>query len=404
MNFPVPPRQPWSLTARWVFPVDQPPLPDGTVTIHEDRIAAVESHGVRTADLDLGNTALLPGLVNAHTHLDLGGLRGRAPPSPDFIGWSRSVIQHRRTRSAEQTQADIQAGIAECLRYGTTLVGDIASAGASWEALATAPLSALVYFELLGLPRDRCVQALQAAEAWLTTHPATPTCRPGLSPHAPYSVAVTGYSTLRSRFGAFPLATHLAETMAEEQLLLTRAGPFADFLKELGVWAPDQLARDWPEIVQLTAGASPAAYIHANYLDPRLSIPSGCTVVHCPRTHEAFGHPLHPFPQLLARGVRVALGTDSLASNPDLDVLAEARLVHARYPQVPSSVILRMATLSGAEALGWSADTGSLTAGKTADLVVLPLSDEDPQDPHDLVFNSTVPVRAVLWRGRWRWR
>src|SRR5438874_13705816 len=109
----------WTLTARWVFPVAGPPLSRGTVTITGDRILAVSPHGEYTADLDLGNAALLPGLVNAHTHLDLTGLRGQVPPTADFTAWLRAVIHHRRAQSPEQVEADIRAGLAESLAHGT---------------------------------------------------------------------------------------------------------------------------------------------------------------------------------------------------------------------------------------------------------------------------------------------
>src|SRR5205085_8085675 len=107
--------------------------------------------------------------------------------------------------------------------------------------------------------------------------------------------------------------------------------------------------------------------IHANYLRTETPIDERATIVYCPRTHAAFGHPPHPFREFLARGVRVALGTDSLASNPDLDLLAEARFVHARHPDVPGATLLRMATLNGAEALSFADVTGSLIPGKSAD-------------------------------------
>jgi cytosine/adenosine deaminase-related metal-dependent hydrolase len=384
--------------------VDRPPLARGTVTIAGERLLAVEPQGVRAPDVDLGNTALLPGLVNAHTHVDLTGLRGVCPPTSEFTDWLRAVIHHRQTVPPEQVQADIRAGLAESLQFGTTLVGDIAAGGESWDALAAAPVRAAVYYELLGLPHARCLRALSAARAWLVAHPPTGTCRPGWSPHAPYSVAATGFLDVGRdmNFGPVPVATHLAETLAEKQLLETRSGPFVPFLTELGVWEPDQLVRNWEEVLRLTAGADPVAYVHGNYLRPDVPLAASGTIVYCPRTHAAFGHPPHPFPDFLAGGVRVALGTDSLASNPDLDVLAEARFVRARYPQVSGSAVLRMATLSGAEALGWAAETGNLTAGKSADLVVLPVPDEEPADPHDLVLASALPVRAVLWRGRWR--
>ena len=124
-------------TARWVFPVGGPPLPNGVVTVSGDRIEAVEPHGTRTPDEDFGNAAIIPGLVNPHTHLDLSGARGLIPPTdPDhFTDWLRGVIAYRRTRTPEQVQADIREGLAECLRFGTTLIGDIASEGASWEPL-----------------------------------------------------------------------------------------------------------------------------------------------------------------------------------------------------------------------------------------------------------------------------
>jgi cytosine/adenosine deaminase-related metal-dependent hydrolase len=124
------------------------------------------------------------------------------------------------------------------------------------------------------------------------------------------------------------------------------------------------------------------------------------SIVYCPRTHAAFGHPTHPFREFLARGVRVALGTDSLASNPDLDVLAEARFVHAKHPDVPGDVLLRMATLSGAEALGWADETGNLTPGKSADFIVLPLPNEEKRDPHLLVLGSAQAVSGVVFRGQ----
>src|SRR6476620_11012283 len=119
------------LSARWVFPVSGPPLPGGTVTVRGDRIESVDPAGTRTPDIDFGNAAIIPGLVNAHTHLDLSGARGAVPLGADFVDWLRQVIAHRRTPS---THDAVQTGLAESLRFGTTLVGDIAAGGASWDA------------------------------------------------------------------------------------------------------------------------------------------------------------------------------------------------------------------------------------------------------------------------------
>jgi cytosine/adenosine deaminase-related metal-dependent hydrolase len=394
------PSPPWTLTARWVFPVASPPLERGCVTIAGDRIAAVVPPGDRSADVDLGDVAVLPGLVNAHTHLDLTGMRGLAPPTPDFTGWLRQVIAHRRSRSPEQVQADIRAGLAESLRFGTTLVGDISGDGGSWDVLAWAPLWSVVFRELLGLPPDRADRAWAAADHWLASHPPWQTCRPGLSPHAPYSTRRTLLA--RAALAGVPTAVHVAESAAEQELLVLRHGPFVPFLRDLGIWDPGGLAADVGSVVRVFNGLVPALFVHANYLPPDVRLPANGNVVYCPRTHAAFGHPPHPFRGFLPRGVRVALGTDSLASNPDLSVLAEARFLHERHPDVPSGAVLRMMTLAGAEALGWQDETGSLEPGKSADLVVVPLPPEEAADPHRLVLESDRPVSRVLWRGQWR--
>jgi aminodeoxyfutalosine deaminase len=395
---------PWTLSARWTFPVGQPPLERGTVTIQNDRILAVEPRGRRAADVDLGNAAILPGLVNAHTHLDLTGLRGKVPPGADFTAWLRAVIRHRRGLSPQQVHQDVQAGLAESVAAGTTLLGDIAAQGLSWPALAAAPLRAVVFYELLGLPRERARAAWSAARAWLAAHPATPTCRPGLSPHAPYSVRASLFAAAAAlaRRAHLPLAIHLAETREEAELLADRRGPFVAFLEELGVLDPGGLVRGAGQVLRLNRDVGEVLFAHGNYLPPGTPWPRGGTVVYCPRTHAAFGHPAHP---LLRDGagdpVRLALGTDSLASNPDLSVLAEARFVHGRFPDLDGARLLRMATLAGAEAVGWHREAGSLSPGKSADLAIVLLPDADHADPHRLLFESTLPVVKVLFQGRW---
>jgi cytosine/adenosine deaminase-related metal-dependent hydrolase len=377
----MPSAQEITYAARWIFPIDAPPLERGTVTIRKERIVAVEPHGTRQADIDLGNVAILPGFVNAHTHLDLSGARGMCPPCPDFTQWLRQVVAFRRSRTPEQVQADIAAGLAEAMRFGTTLIGDIAAGGASWPLLADVPCRSVVFFELLGLSASRAEQSGQDGRAWLSRHAATDGCRPGSSPHAPYSVRNTLYSLLGTQYSVLS-TTHLAESRAELELLATRAGPFVDFLKEMNAWDPTGLITGPQEIIKVLPNG---IFVHGNYLDPQTPFAPTQSLVVCPRTHAAFGHPHHPFPRV---NVRVALGTDSLASNPDLDILAEARFLRRHYPEVAPATLLRMLTINGAESLGFDAVTGSLTPGKSADLVVLPLPNRESADPHDLVLDS----------------
>jgi aminodeoxyfutalosine deaminase len=394
----IPADQPWTLTARWIIPVDGPPRERGQLTIQGERIVGLTPAGTAAVDVDLGDAVVIPGLVNAHTHLDLTGLRDLAPPSPDFTAWLWQVIDFRRGRSAEAVRRDIQAGVAECVRFGTTLVGDISGDGGSWDILADAPLRAVVYREFLGLPADRASGAWERLDNWLASRNPTPTCWPGVSPHAPYSVRSSLFLAASTR--GWPVATHLAESPEELELLNHRSGGFVGFLKQVGVWAPDGLAESIEHVLHLLNGVEPTLVVHGNYLRPEAFFPANASLVYCPRTHAAFGHPPHPFRDFFRRGVRVALGTDSLASNPDLDLLAEARFLHARFPDVGGDVILRMATLDGAAALGQADATGSLTPGKSADFAVVPMDSVRAEDPYHAVLGSHQPVCSVFFRGK----
>lgn len=390
-----------TLTAQWILPVDGPPLPNGHLTIQSGRIVALEPDHRRPATFDFGQAAILPGLVNAHTHLDLSGLGGQVPPGPDFTGWLSRVIQHRREQTPAQMESSIARGLAEAIRFGTTLIGDIAGLGQSWATLSSAPIRAVVFHELLGLSRPRAAQAWAQACAWIGSHRATATCRPGLSPHAPYSVRASLFHAAARLATAqqVPLAIHLAESRAELELLEHHSGPFRPFLERLGVWDPTGLVRDPKEMVTLPEAGARVIFAHGNYLDvpaPR----SGATLVYCPRTHAAFDHEPYPLERLQARGWQIALGTDSLASNPDLDVLAEARHVRHAFPHLQGAAILQMATLAGAQALGWATETGSLTPGKSADLVVVPLPSGEG-DPYERLLRTTLPVTHVACQGVW---
>ena len=400
-----------TFTARWVFPVSGAPLANGTITIRGEVIESVDAHGVRTPDEDLGNAAIVPGFVNPHAHLDLSGARGLIPPTdPDhFTDWLRGVIAYRQTRTFEQTQADIRAGLAECLKFGTTLIGDIASEGASWDAVSEAKTRAVVFFEMIGLSEERFAATLGREMEWRRSLSNNlQLCRPGRSPHAPYSAGAACYVSIPL---GVPSSTHLAETKTEAELLEKREGAFVQFLKDVGAWDGADFVADWEFIAWMSSAEyplpqdmrrPPALFAHCNYLSPDIPFSSNQSIVYCPRTHAAFRHPPHPFREFLQRGVRVCLGTDSLASNPDLDILAEARFVHAKYPDFPGDSLLKMITLCGAEALGWANETGSLKPGKSADFVAVPLPNRVASDPHELLFADHAADRRTMFRGEWR--
>jgi aminodeoxyfutalosine deaminase len=359
----------------------------------------LEKRGGRKPDIDFGDCAVLPGFVNAHTHLDLCGLRGRLGKPYSFVDWLRAVIRHRRSLLPDQVQLDIRSGIDESLARGTTLVGDISSQGLSWPLLADSQLRSVVYYELLGLPKPRAKQAWAEARTWLTAHPSTNRCRPGLSPHAPYSVRRSLYrcAARLSARDKIPLAIHIDETREEKELLSAHKGAMVRFLTDLGVWDETGLIKE-SERFQLVRAAHSLTFVHANYTEPD-QYESGGSIVYCPRTHAYFGHPRHSVRELVANGVNVALGTDSLGSNPDLSMLAETRFLHDRRPDVSPEAILRMATLNGARALGCQEDTGSLTPSKSADFVVVPITAVQ-DDPHRLVLEGQERATFVCCLGK----
>jgi aminodeoxyfutalosine deaminase len=348
-------------TARWIFPVAGPPIPGGSVSFSGTTITEVSASA---GGKDLGDVAILPGFVNAHTHLDLSGARGRIPPTaPElFCDWLRAVIAFRRTRPAADLVQDCAAGVAEAVQFGTTLLGDIVGVPVA----VPSPVPVVRFREVLGLAPERFAAAVAAAEA-------------PLSLHAPYSVNAAGARALFARAGR--IAVHVAESPGELELLAHRRGPFVDFLQLLGVYDSGNLANSVPDF--LTGNIAQQLLIHANYLPADYPFGSHQGVVVCPRTHAAFGHPSHPFPHWLRRGVPVAFGTDSLASNPDLDPLAEAAAVREGYPDVSPAEIVRAITATPAGLLGFP-DRGVLAPGFRADFVIVPVGRE--VDPYDALF------------------
>ena len=386
-----------TLRAGWVFPVAGPPLRDAVVTWSGGVIEEVAPYRGQGVTVHFPSAAVIPGLVNAHIHLDLTHLGGRCPPGADFTGWLRIVIRLRRASTPEEVQAGIRAGVAESLAAGVTTVGDIDGGGDAAQILAQQPLRAVVFRELLGLPAVSAERSRAEAERWLA-QPAGGRVLRGLSPHAPYSTHRSLWQWADQQ--AVHVATHLAESPTELELLAHHAGPFVSFLKDLGVWAPEGLLAGVEE--PLRAASRPWLVAHGNYFPaPAWPVLHRHHVVYCPRTHAAFGHAPHPFADMFQAGINVALGTDSRASNPDLDLWQEVRLLWSRWPaSLPPSELLAMATRRGALALG-QADAGTLTPGAPADLVVMPLAGEGGVDPYEQLFAATGAGRRVLLAGEW---
>jgi cytosine/adenosine deaminase-related metal-dependent hydrolase len=431
---------PFALRARWVFPVAGPPLRDAAVTISRGRIIGLGRPPRDVPVEDLGQAAIVPGLVNAHTHLEFSDLAspiGR--PGMGLVEWLGAVIEHRasaatldggrRVRSsAAKTHQDvpendgssptiaarrcpstppcpIEQGLRESVGHGVTTIGEIAQAGGTKDAYLASPCGGTIFLELIAPLVERIDAALAAARKHVLEGGAW---RPGLSPHAPYTVhpQLLARAVDLSVEREAPLAMHLAESPAEIEWLRDGRGPFRELLESRGAWdatARGRGARPLDEL-RMLARAHRALVIHGNYLDEEEIELLGrqrrrMAVVYCPRTHAWFGHARYPLEKLLAAGAIVALGTDSRASAPDLSLLAEMREVARAFPAMSRSTVLELGTLGGARALGLDARIGTLEPGKRADLAVVALPEDAAADPHDLLLATDGPVAATWVRG-----
>ena len=390
--------------ARYVFPVTAPPLADGVVTVEGGQIIAVGRRAVGCTAIELGNVALLPGLVNPHTHLEFSDLTAPLGESRmPFPRWVPLVIEWRAAQPPGKSA--VPTGLNESVRAGVTTLGEIATPGWSPAALENQPLRTTVFLEAIGLARDQFEPKVAEARAHLRRAAGQHCWRAGLGPHAPYTVRPELFERLVALAAEadVPVAFHLAESREELELLATGDGLFRDVLAELGFWDPTAIPRGTRPLEylrRLAESGARALVIHANYLeDDEIGLLAAhadrLTVVYCPRTHAFFGHPRHPLPKLLAAGASVAVGTDSRASNPDLSVWQELRFVARRFPELPGEAVLRLGTISAARALGEGGESGSLEIGKRADLAIVPLDDGPTHDPYELLFASNRAVAGT---------
>jgi cytosine/adenosine deaminase-related metal-dependent hydrolase len=395
------------LTARFIFPGDGPPIENGTVEITSGVVAAISARRDSSAH-DLGNVAIIPGLVNAHTHLEFSDLTSPiAPPFP-FADWIRGVVAHRRSRTANLTEI-VQQGLDESLRAGATCVGEIATGDASLDAIVAfrsakgrARPHAVVFRELLGFAPQTVEPQLAVARSFLDSRPAGGRIRLGLSPHAPYSVHPELFTKLAALAAErnVPLAVHLAETREELELLDRGTGPLVEMLRAFGAWRNGVVADGTRpmDYLRLLAGAPRVAVIHGNYLaDDESHFLAGhenFALVYCPRTHAYFRHERHPWRRVTEAGGTVAIGTDSRASNPDLSLWAELCCLRRLCPDVSDAELLRLGTANSAAALGMQEHSGSLKPGRSADIAVIELRGAG-------LFDAANRVTRVMIGGEW---
>jgi cytosine/adenosine deaminase-related metal-dependent hydrolase len=400
--------------AAWVLPIDQPPIAGGWVAFDGGIIAGVGGPGDVAADAfgplrDLGAVALLPGLVNAHTHLELSWLRGRVAPAARFTDWIRALFAVRGRPSDVPDLARTRTAALEAARFmracGTSLIGDISNTLSVADLPAEAGLRGWVFHELLGFGErdDAQVRRSRERRAQLREGP----LGVSVAAHAPYSVSrelLEAIAVEGTRLAPAPVSVHVAESPEEDTLMRTGTGPWRALLEQMGAWR-----NDWA-----VPGVSPVAYlaergllqphtlaVHCTGADAddlaRLRT-AGTTVVTCPRSNVWVGVGAPPLAEFYASGVTVALGTDSLASVDDLNVFSELAAARTMAPSVPPARLLASATLDGARALGLEASYGSLTVGKCADIVAVALPGAVPDIESHLV--GGVSPDRISWASR----
>jgi cytosine/adenosine deaminase-related metal-dependent hydrolase len=371
------------LSARWVLPIESPALEHGALLIGADgRIAAVgpEAAVPRPADAateDFGDALLLPGLINTHTHLELTGLDG-GPPEPEFGGWIRRVREMKAARPHEAFLAAARRGLADCWAAGVTTIADTGDSGAVIEVLAEVGGCGIAYHEVFGPhpdQRDASLRGLQDAVERLGRF-AVGRVRIGVSPHAPYTVSGPLYAAAAAwaREARLPIAVHLAESPAESALLARGTGAFADAWRNRGIPMPAPLGRSpvaWlDEHGVLSERTLCIHVVQAGSADVQRLARANAAVAHCPLSNRAHGHGQAPLGALLAAGLRVGLGTDSILSVGTLDLLAEARAA-CELAGLDAGRALALCTRDAAHALGLEREVGILAPGLWGDCVVI---------------------------------
>ncbi len=384
--------------ADWVLPADAAPIQNGVVQIVDGIIESVEryvSNKHSTSDLiQLEGRAVIPGLINAHTHLEFSHLaEPLGEPGMKFTEWIKLVVSERAAQPSS-----IEVGIAESLAAGVVGLAEIATT--QWhQSFSNQGIEIVSCLERLGNLESRHPELLEGATGFLAQQKQGFDF--GLSPHAPYSVPLSLLEKLvKLQAGKQSLfAMHLAETRQELEYLRDGSGEFVELLDFLGA-SPASIPRGCSvlDYLKLLSERDRVLVVHGNYLTDEeiefVSLQRGFSVVFCPRTHRFFQHERYQLSRLLDNQINVAVGTDSRASNPDLSVWQELKTIARLFPEVDRQTILRMGTLAGAKALGQST-LGEIRPGMRARLLSIEISDSS-EDPYGAILdygdNCPLPV------------
>ena len=391
----------YSLRAALLFPTHKHPEIDVWVNVRDGQITSI-GPAEEKVRYDPDDFAVLPGLVNAHAHLEFSDLQTplgkRHMPLAEWIG---EVLAWRTSRERKTTHQRVAEGIAQSVAAGVVAIADIVSEDASF---TDTPLYYRAFQELIATNDEQIAIAIEKIHSFDAEK--NESSQYGLSPHAPYSVAKPIWEKVVARATAsnIPLAVHLAETRDELIFLATGEGRFDDLLATRGVHDFAAAGKNPLSFLKILAAAPRTLIAHGNYLSDEeikflAQYNDHFTVVYCPRTHAYFGHDTYPLESMLDAGVQVAIGTDGRGSNPDLSLSREMQHIAQTHPAVSGETILQMGTLAGACGLGLADRIGTLKSGKEASLAVIRLADDPHRDPHARLLDRKSEVVATIIAG-----
>jgi cytosine/adenosine deaminase-related metal-dependent hydrolase len=396
------------IRARVVVPMEGEPIQDGAVAVEANQIAdAGRFQDLRRRHagdvVDLGEQILLPGLINAHCHLDYTSLRGKIPPQPSFADWIRSINAHKAALSEIDYAESIAAGLAEARSFGTTSILNLEAFPELLPKISRPALRVWWCAEMIDVRQPVDVEAVAAGlRAWFSAHPDW-LGGFGLAPHAPYTASFPLFSEASkiAQQDRVPVTTHLAESVEEMQAFRDAKGPLFDFLESIG--RPTGSGVPETPLSYLTRHQSlDERWIvaHLNELDAGdfhlLEHSPKFQIAHCPRSHSFFRHAPFAYQRLQRLGFNVCVGTDSLASNSDLSLFSELRELVRKNPWLSPEAALATITVNAADALGQGQALGRIRAGYLADLIALPLRPLEKEVFESIVaFDGTVPWMMV---------
>jgi len=395
------------LISKYLLPITTPPIPNGALILDDNTVIAIDSYTELKKDFpglpeeDLSSYLILPGFINCHTHLELTPLKGRLKRTSSFADWIKQLIVQKSQLTSEKIIAGVEEAIDELRNSGVVAIGDISSEFCSHEVILRSGMSGRIYLEFIALNEDdiesRIKNIVKAIPQDIQQHDSI---QYGISPHSPYTICDKGFNTITSviKSGGYHSAIHVGESDEEREFFKSNSGKLY------------QMMNTFSPVDQRKNLSSPLTYLYSNHYlteesmmihlnvlqDHEIAIVKqyGLSVIHCPLSHDFFGHPPFKLKKLLSHGVNVALGSDSMASNDTLNFFEELRELKVKFAFLTSEEIINMVTINGARALKLGSQFGEIQIGQSCSLIGIPWQDKIT-DPYENIIENRASVLHI---------